>query len=331
MRLPEIVAPQRLRDGCMIGSSSRREHRARQHRMVRSCALPVAVFVAAIGVAGCGDDAETAFSTPPVDAPAGECSLVTYTPPSARRPMNAILCRPEAGEERFGGVVLVHGGGGTGGTALDAAAWEAAYRAAGLATLSIEYWLHDPSSGTAAWPTPESNAKAAVQFLRMHDGELGLDGNVFLHGWSAGARLGGVVATTPGDSSFPSDELWPGVSDDITSFIGWYGYYDGHQFDEDTYYENGEIPPAAIAINNVAAVTGPVQLTHGEDDPVVPVEQSIEFADALAEAGKEVNLNVVSNASSHVFDGYGENEITPAGASAAEEMVAWYESLMEAG
>jgi hypothetical protein len=109
-----------------------------------------ALLVVSLVVGACGTDAEEP-SVAPLGAPSGECTPVTYTPPTTRRSMDALLCRPEAGAERYGGIVLVHGGGGTGGTALDAANWEAAYRAAGLTTLSIEYWIHDPASGIAAW------------------------------------------------------------------------------------------------------------------------------------------------------------------------------------
>ena len=291
--------------------------------------LRIAAFVG-VGLlaVSCGAD-DCVDATVPLDALAGECTVVTYTPPTSGSAMRAMLCRPPEGEERFGGMVLVHGGGGNSGDPADVASWEVAYRDAGMTTLSIEYLLHDPESGSATWPIPESNVKAAVQFMRLHADELALeDAQVLLHGFSAGARLGGIVATTPGSSEFESAELWPGVSDDVTSFIGFYGYYDGQQFEGDTYYADGAIPQAAVAMDHADAMTGPVQLTHGDTDPIVPAQQSVDFAAALEDADKEVNLTIVDDASTHVFDGYGEADITPKGEAAATEMIDWYESLI---
>jgi acetyl esterase/lipase len=284
--------------------------------------LLLALVITSVACRGSDEPDAPELTTQP-----GTCEVVAYTPATASQEFRAMLCRPAEDIARPSGIVLVHGGGGYAGEVVDVASWEQAYRGAGLTTLSIAYYLHDPESGRQAWPLPEQNVKAGVQFLRLHQEELGIE-NIVLHGWSAGGRLGGIVYTTPNDPAFQGPELWEDVDDKVDSFIGFYGYYDGQQFYPDTYYGPEGIPPEAVAIDNVSSDGGPVQLAVGDSDYLIPPEQTYKFAEALQNAGVEVNLSVAQDAAVHVFDGYGQADITPQGQEVAEDMVAWYTELI---
>ena len=151
-------------------------------------------------------------------------------------------------------IVLVHGGAGQLGDRSDLSAWQARYREAGFTTLSIDYKLLGAEPGEPVYPVPELNAKAAVPFLHLHGRELGTS-QVIVQGHSAGARLRGMLLTTRRDPGLKGPELWPGVSDAIDGLIGFYGYFDGYQFEAARYYGGDGIAPssATSTINASAA------------------------------------------------------------------------------
>lgn len=242
---------------------------------------------------------------------------VTYTPATASRARSATLCVPQRVSGRTT-VLLIHGGGGHSGSRSDLRAWQAFYARNGIVTLSIDYTLTG-EGGTPTYPRPEQNAKAAVQYLRLHEGELGTD-RVVVQGHSAGARLGAIVLTTPDDASFAGRELHRGVSDAIDGFIGYYGYYGGYQFLSSTYY--GRAPgPDANSVANAARASGPALLVHGRADSLVPADRSTRFGQALRRVGDGAQLVLV--AGDHGFDGYGGNTLTASGTLTARQTVQW--------
>jgi acetyl esterase/lipase len=167
-------------------------------------------------------------------APSGAATQLVYTPPTASRAFGGLLVRP-ASTQRPTAIVLVHGGGATGGSQADSASWSDWYRDHGYLTFSIDYRLVDPATDTGIYPIPEQNVKAAVQYLRQHADELGIE-RIVVQGHSAGARLAGIAATTADLPAFSGREVWDGVSDRIEAMIGFYGYYDGAQYQDVAYY-----------------------------------------------------------------------------------------------
>jgi acetyl esterase/lipase len=63
-----------------------------------------------------------------------------------------------------------------------------------------------------------------------------------------------------------------------------------------------ELARAASPISHVHAAAPPMLLMHGDSDTMVPADQSIRFARALADAGGTVTLELVPGAS-HFWDG----------------------------
>jgi acetyl esterase/lipase len=70
--------------------------------------------------------------------------------------------------------------------------------------------------------------------------------------------------------------------------------------------------------------TGPALLIHGEDDPLVPADQSRSFASYLQAEDKSVQLSVVAQAG-HGFDGYGQAILSPQGEQTAQLIDGWLE------
>ena len=253
--------------------------------------------------------------------PAASCRTVTYTPATASRAQGATLCVPQGAVGRTA-VLLIHGGGGYSGLRSDLRAWQGFYARQGIVTLSIDYTLTG-QGGAPTYPRPEQNAKAAVQYLRLHEAELGTD-RIVVQGHSAGARLGAILLTTPDDISFAGRELHRGVSDSVDGFIGYYGYYGGNQFRPTSYYR-GAPDRDANSVANASRASGPALLFHGRSDSLVPANRSVWFEGALRRTGGDAQLVLVAGV--HGFDGYGWSALTTTGTRTARQAVRWLRAV----
>jgi acetyl esterase/lipase len=227
-------------------------------------------------------------------------------------------------------IVLVHGGGGFLGDRGDLRAWQLFYARHNYLTLSADYLTFNDDTPAPVYPQPESDVKAAVQYLRRHADELSIDPQqIVVHGFSAGARIGAQLLVAPDDPELSGPTRWPSPTDRIAGLIGFYGYYSGFQFQPDRYYGGraGSNDPAVQArwraANSgarAAEATGPVLLFHGDLDPM-PVSQSTGFAEALRAAGNDVDLAVVQGAN-HGFD-IKDGQLTPAGELSSVRVLGW--------
>jgi acetyl esterase/lipase len=267
------------------------------------------------------EGAEAAHRLEEAAIDAGSCGSVVYTP-SASTSYEGDLCLPATRTSEVV-VILVHGGGGTGGVRSDLRSWQDAFSNLGYVTLSIDYRLNDPSSDSQVWPEPEQNLKAAVQFVRLLEPTLGTD-QVTVQGHSAGARLGSVAYTTPDDPAFAGSALWDGVSDRIDGFIGFYGYYDGYQFEYDSYYGTAGSPGAASAIDNATQASGEAMLITGDDDSLVDPAETRSFADALTRTGHDARVVELSGRN-HGFD-LRDGSLTDDGWAMVDLIDAWLRS-----
>ncbi len=253
--------------------------------------------------------------------PPGTCTVVTYTPPTAAQPFDGDLCRPET-QRHDTAILLIHGGGGVGGVRADFSQWRDAYLDAGYVTLSISYRLVDPAVDAGIFPQPESNTKAAIQYLRIHADSLDVAADhIVAHGASAGARLAGIAFATPDDGLFGTAERWDDVSDELNGLVGYYGYYDGWSFEPQAYFRAG-ISPLANAVARADGAVGAALLVHGEADWLIDASSSRNYAAALARAGVDVSL-VILPGESHSFDGYDSERLTPAGELEFARVDAW--------
>ncbi len=106
-------------------------------------------------------------------------------------------------------VLMVHGGGWTGGSKEAMRPLAKALAARGWVVVCASYRL----AGQAAYPAAVHDVKAAVRWLRAHADELGLDPQrVGAVGGSAGGHLVGLVATTADRVVEEANGPWAGQS-----------------------------------------------------------------------------------------------------------------------
>jgi len=177
-----------------------------------------------------------------------------------------------------------------------------------VAIVSINYRL----SGTAPFPAPLYDCKAAIRWLRANAEKYHLDaGHIGLFGASAGGHLEALLGTIAGVASlegdvggnldyssrvqavcafYPPTDLDKLVTDqklrhnprtDVARFLG------GALADK--------LDRAALAnpINYITKDSAPFFILHGEQDALVPVGQSRLLYQALKRAGVEAQLEVV--------------------------------------
>jgi acetyl esterase/lipase len=269
------------------------------------------------------------------------CSVVTYTPPKRDVSFEGDLCVPDH-NRTHSAVVVVHGAGAISSEARNPsrrsnlAAWSAFYREHGVLSLNIDFTQAVAPGPT--YPTPIVDEKNAVQYLRLHARDLGIDPHhIVVQGHSGGARMGGNVLVTPDDPYFSAVGGWPDVSDTADGFIGFYGAYRGNIGDPGGYevFYGGPLDSTdpgvrerldhANSIAQAADATGPVLLIHGDADERVPVVASQTFATALDAAGIDTEVVVVPGGG-HGFDiDRATLGLSPAGLDAAQRCLTWIE------
>jgi acetyl esterase/lipase len=186
-------------------------------------------------------------------------------------------------------IIYIHGGGWMGGHTRQSAAFSnfpqvlASLASEGFVVASLEYRL----SGEAKFPAQLQDVRAAIRFLKANAAKYGIDPTkVALWGGSAGghlAALGGLSCGAPGIDDKPQ----PAGSECVQAVVSWYGVFDFAPM-----VQRAEQAPVALLgcesgatcpANKIAAVSPltyldakdpPFLLIHGDDDKVVPAEQS---------------------------------------------------------
>lgn len=230
--------------------------------------------------------------------PTGEPAVVTEPAITYRETEGETLrldaCLPSQRESSLAAVVLVHGGGWTGGR-RDAQQWEALCEdlaATGYAAFTVDYRL----APDAPFPAAFNDVQAAVEWLRDPDqvDRFGIDPDrIGILGGSAGGNLAGLVGTD-GDGNLtdgarvrtvvslsgPMDLREAAIGSATRQQVGTALTFLGC----DTIDDCPSSDPAS-PITSVDPTDPPFLLIHAEDDPVVPVEQSVVMGEALDGAG----------------------------------------------
>jgi acetyl esterase/lipase len=256
---------------------------------------------------------------------------VVYSPPGAPK-RQATLVLPRQHTDTI--VVLAHGASGNGGSRRAMRGWADFYAERGYPSFAIDYLLAKASTPSPVYPKPETDVKAAVQYLRGRAGQLEIDPDrIMVQGFAAGAGLGAQAIVTPDDPFFDGAGRYPNVSDKPDAFIGFYGRYDGDQQNATRYYGG---PPDSSdprvqaryaksdSIAQAQSAAGPVLLLQGggADNPD-PTGQAGAFSEALQGAGKDVTLSIVPDASAYFDQEEKTGALTAAGRDAAQAVVEW--------
>lgn len=201
-------------------------------------------------------------------------------------------------------LVYVHGGGWTGGDPQHQA--RDLYHA-----LALDGWvvaaIRYPFAPTATVEEQIGVVQEAVRWVRTALVGHGTTATaVALAGGSAGGHLAAMAALTAPDG------------EEVAACVGIYGVYDlanrnrtrahwdtiANQVVRQTVAEAPERYRALSPLDNVHDGSPPMLLVHGTRDTLVPVAEARQFAAALAEAGRPVDLVEVDGAE-HAFDALG--------------------------
>jgi acetyl esterase/lipase len=231
---------------------------------------------------------------------------VEYCAPGGRA-LRMHLVRPSRpAREPMPVVVWIHGG-----------AWRAGSRDSGIPQLlpfarrgyfgaSIEYRF----SSEAIFPAQIEDAKCAVRFLRSKAKQYGIDPNrIGVWGSSAGGHLVALLGTSgEGDARVQAVCDFFGPTDFLQmDQAGGKMRHDAPESPESQLVggpiqENKEKVARANPLTFVSKDDPPFLILHGDQDPLVPLEQSRLLYEALLRAGVDVTFHVVKGAG-HGFGG----------------------------
>ena len=232
---------------------------------------------------------------------------VSYLP--AERAEKADLYLPPKFEDgkKYPGVVIIHGGGWTGGKRDAAREINIGTTLAshGYVCLSIDYLLHDPQSDKSCWPQNLHDCKTAVRWLRANAEKLHLDkAHIGVIGGSAGGHLATMVGVTGRADGLDPAGPYGDQSCAVNCVVDLYGPAEFGSRDiailRKTRSEAPELYKAFTPLTWLDKNDPPFLIMHGTADETVPVAQSELLAAALKKHGVENQLEIVEGAP-HTF------------------------------
>ena len=242
---------------------------------------------------------------------------IPYLPPGRVETLDLYTPAARAKEVRSPAVVIIHGGGWTGGdkAALREFVSGTTLAQAGYVCVSVEYWKVRANP----WPTNIQDCKNAVRWLRANAARLQVDPErIGVIGGSAGGHLALMVAYTPGLAELEPKEPYPGVSDRVSACVDLYGITDlltrqsttadgtpngklrGTVFFPESREKAPEKWRLASPVTHITKNSPPTLIIHGTKDTTVDREQSAELVRKLTAAGVENRLITVPGAT-HAF------------------------------
>jgi acetyl esterase/lipase len=279
--------------------------RARSHGAARACTAALLILLPLL--AACASRAHSAASTsaPPADTSAVKTKYldVAYADRSPAEKLDIYL--PGTGSGPFPVIIRVHGGAFLQGDKADIELTPMlSGLARGYAVVSVNYRL----SSEAQAPAQINDVKAALRFLRANAEKYRLDPERFaIWGSSAGGNLAALAGTSAGVSTLSDPSLGNAhQSDRVQAVVDWFGLIDFSAMDAQlaksgtgpAFHNAADSPESKVvgaplptvpdrvaAMNPTTYITKddpPFLIEHGTADEYVPVQQSRDFAAALA-------------------------------------------------
>lgn len=228
---------------------------------------------------------------------------VSYLPEGRAEKADLYLPKNRDAAVRSPAVVIIHGGGWTGGK-RDAGRElniGTTLAANGYVALSIDYLLATPEQ--PAWPTNIHDCKTAVRWLRANADRLQIDAaHIGAIGGSAGGHLTALLATSGNVRELDPPGSYADLSCAIQCAVPMYGAAEVRDTPNakvmlgKTKAEAPELYRLASPIALADPKDPPCLILHGTGDTTVPVEQSEILARALKQAGVEHELVIVEGA-----------------------------------
>jgi acetyl esterase/lipase len=203
-------------------------------------------------------------------------------------------------------VIVIHGGAWRGGDKKDMRILAEPLAQRGYVVAAINYRLAPKWS----YPAQLDDCQRAIRWLRKNAKEFRVDPKRL---GAAGASAGGHLALLLGTREVrdDSDPDLKGISSKVQCVLSIFGPTDFTDkryiqasrnpvagralvdFLGKPYNEAPEVWKEASPIHHVSPDDAPTFIIHGDQDPLVPLDQSVKFAEALKKVGIEVQLVVI--------------------------------------
>ncbi len=243
---------------------------------------------------------------------------LVFAPPRAQAPALAMdVVRPSSGGPHPG-VLLIHGGGFSGGKRDGMIPMAIALAKRGYVAASTSYRL----TPKFQFPAQVHDVKAAVRFLRANAAKLSLDPDrIGAIGVSAGGTLSLFLGVTNGVARFEGPPMHAGFSSDVQCVVNLYGRSDMTTAYGGSRNAGDALPPLiggdlpylrkqhleASPLWWVSPAAAPTISIHGTLDLNVPYAQSVTLHGRLIGAGVEARLETIEGAG-HGFKGAGQEQ-----------------------
>lgn len=225
-------------------------------------------------------------------------------------------------------LILIHGGGWTGGDkAGDIAPLLSPLAAAGFTCVSINYRL----APHHRWPACRDDVLAAIRWLKAHAAKFkGDPARIALVGYSAGGHLAAFAATVVDDSARVQAVVGLAPLTDFEQELPKRGNVLGRA-QQGLLNRAAELTPESLGllraispVNHLRPGLPPFLLVHGDADQSVPFEQSVAFQVKLRALGVRCELLRLPGAP-HRFSEW--NKFMP---SYLDQLVAWLREVLPA-
>jgi acetyl esterase/lipase len=194
-------------------------------------------------------------------------------------------------------VVLVHGGGMWTGSRAHMEHPARQLAEAGYVAFSVDYRLVDDAAGRHRWPAQLDDVQRAVRWVRAHAADYGVDPErVGAYGWSAGGQLAALLGTRDTrDVTAPMASSSSRVTCvvDLAGDVDLAAYTHPPELHEAIALPGGTVQEVPEHFRDSSPLTwidrrtAPFLVIHGDQDDVVPIEQSRRLVAALRLAGVE--------------------------------------------
>ena len=278
-----------------------------------------AVFVGAT-LGSAEAQAQTAPVLPPAPAGVVITQNVAYLAPNRTEKGDLYLPEKRDKNVRSPGIVIIHGGGWTGGFKSASREFNigTTLAKAGYVCFSIDYQMR----AAGRWPTNVQDCKNAVRFLRAHAAEYHIDSaHIGVIGGSAGGHLALMVGLTDArQAELTPAAPYPGVSDTVQAVVDMYGITDvrtGVKTEKDgtpttelrswnaVFGSHAPITEAdkslASPVSHLRPGLPPVLILQGTRDTTVDRNQSIDLDKKMTDANLPHELILVPGIG-HTFD-----------------------------
>jgi acetyl esterase/lipase len=204
--------------------------------------------------------------------------------------------------ERVPAVVIIHGGGFTGGHRDAARELNIGGTLArnGYVGMSVDYALAD--IGRPTWPQNLFDCKTAVRWLRANADRLRIDPNhIGVIGGSAGGTLASLVTLTQPNDGLDPEGPYGNFPCQVQCGVDMYGvasmaeWHDSVMFGK-TSDEAPELYKMASPLTYARSDAPPMLILHGTADKTVDVSQSEKFAEALKAKGATFEIEIIPDA-----------------------------------